>query len=812
MRKIFLFSAVLLTALSCSVREDVVTPAGTGIILTAKQEGSDGSKTLVENGAKQVQWESGDEIIAFSGTAKGRFITDQQAPVAQFHGEFNSSVNLANGIWALYPYSEDASFDGNSITTTLPSLQTAREGSFGKGANLTIARSNSSTLYFYNVGGGVRFTLSEEGVRIITLEGLAGETLAGRVRIGFEEDLPNILEVSEGSKTITLTPPEGESFKTGVWYYIVAIPGALSDGVRMTFYKSGTESGTMTSQRALDIRRSAFSGKQNIDSTVSTWTNQEVEVHDYSEDEPHDVEVVSIDEDYNLTVQGEEDDVPNVGDYLCSGPTDQAPFGYLLRVLDVQKIETKGIGDLFTIKTGNATIDEVLSNIAVDVPIPVDMDKVELEDLLDAEGKSLGVIKEGSGWKVIDRDFIFDDFIVIHPEMTIIPESLTIILNTSGNGHVNQLGFVADIDVDAKLTAALRMGGGYDKRHPLYTYVFKPIPVKIGFATITFTPVFSAYFETLAEGYASIYFTPVNQRIKVHGGAYYDLNEKTIRPYGGEREITVESIRKSSAFGDGIYPTYGFEVNGGIACRLGMSYSIGIWGCNYTKERMVFSPAGVPFFSRLLKYCDDAMTFELNAYLELGLRANCSMGQNVSGEVQIKDDCIYSFTGNGTIGIISEWLNVDSPKNLFEPLEIWTPDWWKTLFFSGYDNPEVALVADSSGGHIEVTATKYRPLFSYGLFPETDYGFYYENSRTKVKKYVSLLSKYGNAVDMPIYCTISGNINLSELEDGTVYSIVPYNLLENGTYIERTQNARKIRYSCGALSNSELDDVPGEDL
>lgn len=85
--------------------------------------------------------------------------------------------------------------------------------------NLSVAHSTTSTLQFYNVGGGVRFTLSQDGITEVVFKGLNGEILAGKVKVGFQDGVPTILDVTEGKTSVTLTPPEGETFKKDAWYY-----------------------------------------------------------------------------------------------------------------------------------------------------------------------------------------------------------------------------------------------------------------------------------------------------------------------------------------------------------------------------------------------------------------------------------------------------------------------------------------------------------------------------------------------------------------------------------------------------------------
>ena len=233
MRKcLFICLVAVLGLIGCSRNQEIDVPDA-NLSLFARTESPDDTKTVVESGV-HVFWEPGDEIAVFTGEQSAKFTTDITAAsgTVTFKGTFGDATWPEDmDLWAVYPFSEDAVFDGETITTTLPSEQVAREGSFGKDMNLAIAHSNSSTLQFYNVGGGIRFSVTEEGIKKVMFEGLSGEIISGKVKIGFEDGLPVVKEVTGGSQFITLLPPTGkETFEPGAWYFIVAIPGSLEGG------------------------------------------------------------------------------------------------------------------------------------------------------------------------------------------------------------------------------------------------------------------------------------------------------------------------------------------------------------------------------------------------------------------------------------------------------------------------------------------------------------------------------------------------------------------------------------------------------
>lgn len=270
MKKIFiLFAASLLVLAGCTRNQEIVIP-DSNLSLFARTESPGETKTVVESGT-HVFWEPGDEIAVFMGEKTAKFTTDITAAsgTATFKGTFgDSSWPEDLDLWAVYPFSEDATFDGETITTTLPSEQIAREGSFGKDMNLSVAHSNTSTLQFYNVGGGLRFSVTEEGIKKVMFEGLSGEIISGKVKIGFENGSPVVKEVTSGSQFITLLPPSGkEAFVKDTWYYIVAIPGALEGGYKLRFYKD-SDYARRVSEKAVEIKRSIYGNLERADQGI----------------------------------------------------------------------------------------------------------------------------------------------------------------------------------------------------------------------------------------------------------------------------------------------------------------------------------------------------------------------------------------------------------------------------------------------------------------------------------------------------------------------------------------------------------------
>ena len=269
-KSISLISIAFVSIVACTQIQELDSPVfpEDGFTIIAKTETPPETRTVVESGV-HVFWEPGDEIAVFSGDKRSRFVTEITAPsgTATFKDAYNDDFWAdSKDLWAVYPYSTGAEFDGETITTVLPYNQVAREGSFGKNMNLTVAHNPSgNTLQFYNVGGGIRFSLSQDDIARVYLYGMDNEILAGKIKIGFQNGIPTILDVTQGRTSIIISPPDGATFKKDTWYYIVTIPGQFEKGFELYFTKSN-QSNRLVYEKSVEIKRGVYGSLSHADS------------------------------------------------------------------------------------------------------------------------------------------------------------------------------------------------------------------------------------------------------------------------------------------------------------------------------------------------------------------------------------------------------------------------------------------------------------------------------------------------------------------------------------------------------------------
>ena len=280
-----LFAALAITAFyACTdVKENVESVAGveTHLVFTATNEGISPETRTVRMDDGSTWWNASEEISVFygSGSEGGSKFTSLNTTLQEIV-EFDGSIHMSGTgkeFWAVYPYSVDNECDGNSITTVIPAIQTASEGNFSGDAFPTIAKSNTLDLAFWNICGGIKFFVSRSDIKSITFKGNGDEPLAGKVRVSFNVDgKPEVAEVLDGKTEVTLTAPDGGTFKAGKSYYITLLPTALDGGFTMTFITADTK-GVVTSDKVQTVKRSIFGVLKNIDSKVSEWESTIVE-------------------------------------------------------------------------------------------------------------------------------------------------------------------------------------------------------------------------------------------------------------------------------------------------------------------------------------------------------------------------------------------------------------------------------------------------------------------------------------------------------------------------------------------------------
>ena len=279
----FLLGASILALLFSCTREPVVEIVQPGQTLTfsAGWAETNETRTELQSNGTSVWWTPGEVINVFYGNKySGKFTstnTEKQA-LASFEGTLTVLTgtaevgNEASSYWAVYPYDDANTCDGNSVTLKVPTVQSSINGSFADKLFPAVATSTGLDLTFYNVCGGVRFSVSQEGITRICVKSNDGSPVSGKVRIGFGEDnKPNVLGITEAVDSVVVNAPSG-GFVPGSKYFAAMLPHVHSGGLVVTLYTT-TKKASKTINGAITVKRSIFGTLDRVDNGLSNWVN-----------------------------------------------------------------------------------------------------------------------------------------------------------------------------------------------------------------------------------------------------------------------------------------------------------------------------------------------------------------------------------------------------------------------------------------------------------------------------------------------------------------------------------------------------------
>ena len=266
-----LAALALVLAGSCSRMEENVIDNNEPILgtkLTFKATQGDNPETrTVRQGDGSIWWSKDDAINVFYGNATGKFTTDitEPAATASFTGTLEGDTEGGSVYWGVYPYNVNNTFDGTGVTLTIPSEQKGVPGTFADKLNPSVARSETESLSFYNVGSWFVFTVAGEGITSATFKGNKNEDIAGKVKVTMDSDGKPVATVQEGVKSITVTPEEGDAFVPGKEYRIVLLPQTMEAGYTITLFKGNQSTDCVVNKEAA-FGRSMFRGRHTVDS------------------------------------------------------------------------------------------------------------------------------------------------------------------------------------------------------------------------------------------------------------------------------------------------------------------------------------------------------------------------------------------------------------------------------------------------------------------------------------------------------------------------------------------------------------------
>lgn len=581
--------------------------------------------------------------------------------------------------------------------------------------------------------------------------------------------------------------------------------------------------------------KKSFMVKQDGNTEQKPPVTETPAVHNYS-DPSSGATVISYDyHDGTLILDVDEDKIPKVGDIVCSGVTEQAPYGYLFQVGSVEEItSTKGFHTRIMVIGTSLSLYAVCELLGISSAEWYTLHEVSTDvTCTDDGGHSIVPVKDGDD-NVVPFNLTFkpSDKVTISFDFVFGVSSLRLYLDTTTPNIV--VGF------DAKTRATFSSHLTLEKEIKKSGDVFKemalldPTIIKVYEFDVGIPIVISTKYKPTA---------PYN--LSLSGKVDMDLFNKTYYPHmaGIWHTISnkfepVEGTPGHLYMEDGgdvslDYPSQDLSVtlNGTASFGIDFEFSLGLYGGNIFDESIEAIQEAFALDSSTkisAKYLSIGVNGGLSIKNEATLGAMTNLAEYSHNMVRVIDDNKFSSYFYGKIwGVLFKWerhkeeKDDDGNKEKKDGVSLSVLSGEKEVkflksefhfpyFFPSYSKLKINSITRQD--FINISGRRHKPLFRF--FKESDYGFCLESADRK--DYYTF-----DATSIPIN---SDNHILSfdvpfptaKLRRNVKYSIYPYSTITNFPFIGERKVCREgVSFAIsddGQLTTSVIDDVPGEVL
>ena len=216
----------------------------------------------------------------------GKFTSTNTAPqsTATFTGKLEGEgIGDYIAVYPYYPFHEQGTaMDGSEygmgyvVLHMIEPVQQGVEGSFAIKTTPAAAVSSTNELVFHNICGGVRFSITQSGVKKVTFSSIDGSPMSGIAYIVVGEDgIPVAMMGGMGGEGegappyqsfVDVIAPEG-GFVPGKNYYAIMAPQTHANGIKITLYGDGVKAERSLSG-PITVKRSVFGKLDNIDEAL----------------------------------------------------------------------------------------------------------------------------------------------------------------------------------------------------------------------------------------------------------------------------------------------------------------------------------------------------------------------------------------------------------------------------------------------------------------------------------------------------------------------------------------------------------------
>ena len=305
------FAAVL--TCSCNVEQPLdVQPEEEGeiVTLTAGFANGENDTRTVRQADGKVFWSPKEEISILryqNRSLHKKFKSSNTEPVAST--AFTGTMPGGSGpFWAVFPYSAKNNIQIVSgyqfMVTSLSATQEAVPGTFADDLFISAAYADpeAESLTFHHVCGGVKFSVTQPGVKQVTLipqdKGVYLAGLFGLYAYDTNQDPFIAITGSDANmnKQIVLSAPEGETLQVGEAYHFVTMPANLKGGFSLLFEKEDGSYAVRRYEKDVTIREGHFATLMEADTDLA-YRKDFIEY-------PNEVTVDGLGGLFSVTVQG----------------------------------------------------------------------------------------------------------------------------------------------------------------------------------------------------------------------------------------------------------------------------------------------------------------------------------------------------------------------------------------------------------------------------------------------------------------------------------------------------------------------------
>ena len=175
----FLFLATLF---SCENEEmeDTVLSGG------QEQDSTQKSLTATLSDGLYTNWSAGDAILLLHDGKTVSVEAQESGSTSSLSGTVEGTFTDDNPLYGIFPTDGMVSSDYESVTVTIPAIQTDGGNGYDAKSAVAVARTISNSLNFHTVCGGIKLNFQMSGVTKVELESVDGYALSGTVRIKWD--------------------------------------------------------------------------------------------------------------------------------------------------------------------------------------------------------------------------------------------------------------------------------------------------------------------------------------------------------------------------------------------------------------------------------------------------------------------------------------------------------------------------------------------------------------------------------------------------------------------------------------------------